>query len=50
MKDPEFLAEAQRLNIELDPMTGPQMTSLIAQVSATPPDIAARVRAVLDGK
>jgi tripartite-type tricarboxylate transporter receptor subunit TctC len=50
MKDPEFLAEAQRLNIELDPMSGERMAALIAQVSATPADIAARVRAVLEAK
>jgi tripartite-type tricarboxylate transporter receptor subunit TctC len=50
MKDPQFLDEAQRLNVELEPMSGGRMGDLIAQVSATPADIAARARAVLESK
>jgi tripartite-type tricarboxylate transporter receptor subunit TctC len=39
MKDLQFLADAQRLDIEVRPTTGPEADALIAQVYATPPEI-----------
>jgi tripartite-type tricarboxylate transporter receptor subunit TctC len=50
MKDPGFLAEADKLKLDIDPLTGEQVAELVAQVSRTPPDIAARVRTALEPK
>ena len=50
MKDPAFLAEAEKLKLDLDPLTGEQVAELVAQVAATPTDVVARVRTALEGK
>jgi tripartite-type tricarboxylate transporter receptor subunit TctC len=50
MKDPAFLAEAEKLKLDIDPISGAQVAELIAQVAATPPDVAARVREALEPK
>ncbi len=36
MKDPAYLAEADRLKIEVEPLTGEQVAALVEQVSRTP--------------
>ena len=48
MKDPEFLADAKKLSMEIDPITGEQAQELIAKVLATPQPIAERVRKALE--
>lgn len=50
MKDKDFLAEAERLKIEIDPLTGEQVGTLIAQIYKTPADTVARVRAAMAPK
>jgi len=50
MKDPAFLAEAEKSKIDIDPLTGGQVAALVAQVSRTPPDVVARVRAAMENK
>ena len=50
MTDQEFLAEAERLKIEVDPLTGEEVAGLIAQLYRTPADIVARVRAAMENK
>ncbi len=47
MKDPEFVAEALKLNLEVDPMTGAEVADLVKKVNATPPEVVQRVRAAL---
>src|SRR6185295_12166306 len=42
--DKAFLAEAEKLKIEVDPLSGEQVADLVAQLHRTPPDIVARVR------
>ena len=44
MKDKEFLAEADKLKIEIDPLSGEQVAALIGQIYQTPPETVARVR------
>ena len=44
MKDKEFLAEADKLKIEVDPLTGEQVAALIEQIYQTPAETVARVR------
>jgi len=48
MRDQAFIADAARLQLEIDPMTGEQVQALVAQLSRTPPDIVARVRTALE--
>ena len=50
MKDPGYLAEADKLKIEVDPLTGEQVAALVEQVSRTPADTVARVRAAMEHK
>jgi len=50
MRDPAFLAEARRLLLDVEPMTGEEVAALVKSVLATPPAVVARVRKVLDGK
>jgi tripartite-type tricarboxylate transporter receptor subunit TctC len=42
MKDPEFLADARRQDLEVRPMTGAEADALIMQVYATSPNIVRR--------
>jgi tripartite-type tricarboxylate transporter receptor subunit TctC len=49
MKDRDFLNEAQKSGIDIDPVSGERVGALIAQVLATPKDIAERVRTIIDG-
>ncbi len=39
MKDPDFLAEAKRLDLEVRPVSGLELTDLITQMAATPKEI-----------
>ena len=48
MKDPAYLAEAEKLKIEVDPLTGEQVAALIEQIYRTPADTVARVRAGME--
>lgn len=48
MKDPDFMADAAQLQLELSPMTGEEVQALVAKLAATPADIVARVRSALD--
>ena len=48
MKDPEFLAEAAKLGFEVDPVLGEKMQSIVVKVLATPRDIAAKAKGLLE--
>jgi tripartite-type tricarboxylate transporter receptor subunit TctC len=50
MKDPAYRAEADKLKIEVDPLSGEQVATLVEQVSRTPTDTVARVRAAMENK
>lgn len=39
MKDPQFLAETKRLNLEVRPVAGADVEKLIKELYATPPDV-----------
>jgi tripartite-type tricarboxylate transporter receptor subunit TctC len=47
VKDPAFLADAAREKIDIDPLSGEEVQTLVADVSNTPPDVMARVRKAL---
>jgi hypothetical protein len=48
MKDPAFLAEAQKLQLEVSPMTGEEMQALVGDLAGTPADVVERVKAALN--
>ena len=48
MKDPEFLAEAKGLNFEVDPVLGEKMQKIVEKVLATPKDIAAKAKGLME--
>jgi tripartite-type tricarboxylate transporter receptor subunit TctC len=50
MKDPAYLAEADKLKIEVEPLTGEEVATLVEQVSRTPADTVARVRTAMENK
>lgn len=48
MKDPEFLAEAAKTQMDISPATGEESQVIADSIANTPPDIAARAKAMLD--
>jgi tripartite-type tricarboxylate transporter receptor subunit TctC len=48
MKDPEFLAEAGRLGLDIDPFSGEQMTQLIEEIERAPKAIVDRVADIIN--
>ena len=50
VKDPAFLGEATMARIDIDPLSGEEVQTLVEEVSNTPPDVVARVRDALENK
>jgi len=50
MKDPAYLAEADKLKIEVDALSGEQVAALVEQVTRTPPELVDRVRKAMEAK
>ena len=50
MKDPAYRAEADKLKIEVDPLSGEEVTELVEQVIQTPAETVARVRTAMENK
>jgi tripartite-type tricarboxylate transporter receptor subunit TctC len=48
MIDPAFITDANRLQFDVDPLTGEQVQALVAELAATPREVVARVRAALE--
>jgi tripartite-type tricarboxylate transporter receptor subunit TctC len=48
MKDPEFLADAKKVNLDLEPITGPEMQQIVAGIFKLDPAVAAKVKAILN--
>lgn len=48
MKDPEFLAEAKKAKMEVSAVSGEEVEALVRRIMATPDDLAAKARAVLN--
>ncbi|MBM3609045.1 MAG: hypothetical protein FJX29_11455 [Alphaproteobacteria bacterium] len=48
LKDPEFLGEAKKLNIEIDPIIGEELQALARRAIATPPAVVARMKKLLE--
>ena len=48
MKDPELLAEANRMGIAIDPISGADLQELSAKIFATPADFVAKTKAAME--
>ena len=48
MKDADFLAEAEKLKIEVNPVFAEDLERVVARVLSTPPALAARARPILE--
>lgn len=49
MKDPQFVAEAARLQIDISPSTGEEVLAVVARVVNAPADIRARAKEIFEG-
>lgn len=47
MKDPDFLAEAKRLSLEIDPVSGATIDRIVAELYATPKDVTDEARRLI---
>ncbi len=47
LRDPEFLADAKQQNLDVDPVSGDEIQSLVRSVYASPPEVIARARAAI---
>jgi tripartite-type tricarboxylate transporter receptor subunit TctC len=50
MKDPEFLAEAEKSKTDINPMTGEEAQKIAEATINTPPEVLKRASALLEGK
>jgi tripartite-type tricarboxylate transporter receptor subunit TctC len=50
VKDKDFLAEAEKLKIEVDALSGEEVAALIGKLYETPQDVVARVRSAMEAK
>ncbi|HZO47353.1 MAG TPA: hypothetical protein VFB68_15765 [Xanthobacteraceae bacterium] len=49
-KDPAFIAEAQKMSLDLTPIDGLGVLKVIAQMAATPPDVIAQFKEIAGAK
>jgi tripartite-type tricarboxylate transporter receptor subunit TctC len=47
MKDPQFLADAAKINIDINPVSGEEVEAFIARISASSPAVVERAKAAL---
>ncbi|HSE91583.1 MAG TPA: hypothetical protein VLJ79_35625, partial [Candidatus Binatia bacterium] len=48
MKDPEFLADAKKSNLDLDPMPGEELEKIVARYFKLDPAIVEKLKALLN--
>jgi tripartite-type tricarboxylate transporter receptor subunit TctC len=47
MKDPQYLADAEKATLEIEPMPGVEIQKMIAELYATPPEVVAKAAAMM---
>jgi tripartite-type tricarboxylate transporter receptor subunit TctC len=47
MKDPEFLEEAAKIKLNIDPLPGAEVQKIVEQIYSTPPELVERARAAV---
>jgi tripartite-type tricarboxylate transporter receptor subunit TctC len=50
LKDSEFLAEADKLKLEIDPMSGEELARTLEEIAKTPADVVAHVRTAYEAR
>jgi tripartite-type tricarboxylate transporter receptor subunit TctC len=48
VKDPEFLADAKRIGLEVNPASGEQLQKLMAEIYASPPELVERAKRAVE--
>ena len=48
LKDPEFLAAAEKRNLMIDPATGEELDALVRETLALPQDVAVRIGKMME--
>ena len=46
VKDPDFLAEAIKLRVEIDPLTGVELQKIVGETQSIPADVIEKVKAI----
>jgi tripartite-type tricarboxylate transporter receptor subunit TctC len=49
-KDPDYLEEAKKLDLDVSPLDGTTVRGMIVRLAQSPPDLIARYKAILEGK
>jgi tripartite-type tricarboxylate transporter receptor subunit TctC len=49
-KDPEYLAEAKKMQIDVSPLSGDEVQKIVARIAKTSPDVVKRYNAILTSK
>ena len=47
LKDPEFLKDAEKANLEIDLVTGEEVENVLRTAAASPPEVIDRVKSLL---
>ena len=47
MKDAEYLADADKMRIDISPLPGPKVQEIVSKLHATPKDIVEKARAAI---
>ena len=50
MKDPAFIADAEKAQLEVNPVAGEELQKLVAEIYKTPPEIAKQAAQLLAPK
>jgi tripartite-type tricarboxylate transporter receptor subunit TctC len=50
MKDPDFLADAEKAQLEVNPVAGEELQKLVAEIYKTPPEVAKQAAKLLAPK
>ena len=50
MKDKEFLADAEKLKLEISPMSGEEIAQMLQEIAKTPADVVERVKAAYSAR
>jgi tripartite-type tricarboxylate transporter receptor subunit TctC len=50
VKSPEFIEEAQKMSLDVSPMSGEEVQALVARIYATPPDVIGPVKEIMAAK
>jgi tripartite-type tricarboxylate transporter receptor subunit TctC len=50
LRDPDFLADAQKQGLEIVPGRGDEVREVVEHTLATPPDLVARIAAIIGGQ